>query len=505
MINEAHSLFVVTDTYRPNAFDKPTFELRFINWDDAGFKTTFDLTLRTPDGPPVEFGYVKVLRSGMLGGRVDLPETFRQLGPDFFSLGQSFSYYEGLAALPEDLRKAVLLGLRDIVASPERRRRATKEQGFHSSLARESRAVRALEDAPRLFRGKVPQDAYASSISREWWAHLAAHGIATTIHFDFRDTYSGVPSRICALVGDNGTGKSAILAALAEAAVSPVSSYGVESLTTPQGSGVNVSRVISISYGAFDQNSYPPSPGQEREKREKDVQIRHFYRGLRVPDNPGTLKTIEQIEDEIWRGLESTKDPKRRDAFEQVLQLVSQVTEFPPDLLESLRSGGNPRASLGRLSSGQMMVLNILVSLIAYLEPGSLVLVDEPEVHLHPPLISALVRGMSLALETFASLAVLATHSSVVVQELQSRNVFVLRRDGDSTIAYRPEIETYGESLGIIDRAVFGLAGSPSDFASVLEELASSGSKSSAERKLKSTLSGQAEAMFLTFKRLDIR
>ncbi|MCU1412050.1 MAG: hypothetical protein JWR04_2757 [Rhodoglobus sp.] len=503
MVDEPHLLFVVAHDYSPTDYRKDTFELRFVNVGDNGYRTTFELTLRRPEKKPIEFGHVKIMRADMPLGTIALPRTFDELDPSYFSLGQTFSYYEKARALPKPLRERLLLGLRDIAGSPSRRRQAAEEPPYSLSLTKDPRARRAFEDAPRLLRREQELAPYSSQISTEWWAHLAAHGISTTIHFDFAIPFTGAPGRICALVGDNGTGKSAILAALADAAVSPQSSHGVSSLSTPQGGGVDVSRVISISYGAFDQNPYPPSDTGKRAPSAHLVQTRHFYRGLRAGNDPGRLKTLDQIEDEIWAGLSSVSDGLRQDAFQRVLDLVARSTTFPPDVLVSLRSRDHLRVSLRQLSSGQMMVLNILVSLIAYLEPGSLVLVDEPEVHLHPPLISALVRGISVALETFASVAILATHSSVVVQELQARNVFVLQRAGNTTVVYHPEIETYGESLGTIDREVFGLAGLPSDYAAVLESLALEGPQSRAERRLKAPLSGQAEAIFLSFRDED--
>ena len=47
----------------------------------------------------------------------------------------------------------------------------------------------------------------------------------------------------------------------------------------------------------------------------------------------------------------------------------------------------------------------------------TLVLIDEPETHLHPPLLSAFVRAMSDLLIDRNGVAIIATHSPVVLQE----------------------------------------------------------------------------------------
>lgn len=45
-------------------------------------------------------------------------------------------------------------------------------------------------------------------------------------------------------------------------------------------------------------------------------------------------------------------------------------------------------------------------------------LIDEPEGHLHPPLLSAFVRALSELLVNRNGVAIIATHSPVVLQEV---------------------------------------------------------------------------------------
>ncbi len=111
------------------------------------------------------------------------------------------------------------------------------------------------------------------------------------------------------------------------------------------------------------------------------------------------------------------------------------------------------------LSSGHKVVLKIMTEITAHIDGNapSLVLVDEPETHLHPPLLAALLRSLRLCLARFDGYAVVATHSPVVLQETPSRHVRVIRRMDDSTTAARPVIETFGESIGLITEDVFNL------------------------------------------------
>lgn len=110
-----------------------------------------------------------------------------------------------------------------------------------------------------------------------------------------------------------------------------------------------------------------------------------------------------------------------------------------------------------KLSSGHKIVLLTITRLVETVEERSLVLLDEPEAHLHPPLLSAFVRALSNLLINRNGVAIIATHSPVVLQEVPRSCAWKLRRTGHVANAERPEIETFGENVGVLTREVFGL------------------------------------------------
>jgi predicted ATPase len=99
------------------------------------------------------------------------------------------------------------------------------------------------------------------------------------------------------------------------------------------------------------------------------------------------------------------------------------------------------------LSSGHKIVLLTVTRLVESVEERTLVLLDEPESHLHPPLLSAFVRALSDLLVNRNGVAIIATHSPVVLQEVPRECVWRLCRAGDSVTAERPDIETFGENV----------------------------------------------------------
>ncbi|MNT13069.1 hypothetical protein D3C72_1480250 [compost metagenome] len=103
-------------------------------------------------------------------------------------------------------------------------------------------------------------------------------------------------------------------------------------------------------------------------------------------------------------------------------------------------------------------------------EERILVLIDEPESHLHPPLLSAFVRALSELLTDRNGVSIIATHSPVVLQEAPKSCVWLLRRSGHLRVAKRPERETFGENVGVLTHDVFGLEVTNSGFHKMIAE-----------------------------------
>jgi predicted ATP-dependent endonuclease of OLD family len=127
------------------------------------------------------------------------------------------------------------------------------------------------------------------------------------------------------------------------------------------------------------------------------------------------------------------------------------------------------------MSSGHVVVLLTITKLVSRVEEKTLVLFDEPESHLHPPLLSALMRSLSGLLHDRNAVAIIATHSPVVLQEVPRSCAWKITRSGTSSSVQRPELETFGENVGSLTREVFGLEVAKSGFNAVLAQQAFEG------------------------------
>jgi len=148
------------------------------------------------------------------------------------------------------------------------------------------------------------------------------------------------------------------------------------------------------------------------------------------------------------------------------------------------------------MSSGHKIVLLTVTRLVETVKERSLVLLDEPEAHLHPPLLSAFVRALSDLLIERNGVAVIATHSPVVLQEVPRACVWKLRRSGRVTAVDRPDIETFGENVGVLTREIFGLEVTRAGFHRVLEETVDAGhSYEEVLERFGGRLGGEAKAL----------
>ena len=109
-----------------------------------------------------------------------------------------------------------------------------------------------------------------------------------------------------------------------------------------------------------------------------------------------------------------------------------------------------------RLSSGEYAMLRFAAQAAAAIEKGSLLLLDEPETHLHPNFISDLMEILDNLLQSTRSIAVIATHSAYVVRETPRRRVNILTLEDRQISIDTPRMQTFGATIDSISQFVFG-------------------------------------------------
>ncbi|MBW4789369.1 ATP-binding protein [Alcaligenes faecalis subsp. faecalis] len=460
------------------------------NWDDYSYKTLFVLHYTNANGVHSELGSVKIGHKGQEVGMTleVIPKLFEKLSGEWFSVGQDVEYYK-LASqnLSSHERCAILGGLRDVAFLEDALTVAQNESVFITSLLRGvSTSVIHGQYRRILSGGTVLTDFDFKYLDPGGERH-------SPVELDFKvKASSKPPTNVHVLIGRNGIGKTTILNGMVRA-VHP--DYIQERTSSFSSNGLfhsgnalpedYFSGVVSVSFSVFDPFVPPPDNAEPKKG------LKYFYIGMKkvrlgdTLEQASALKSEADLINDFLAGFNlcMSQEAKAR-RWVKAIERLSSDANFAamelPQLAEIEQAGSGDinstaRKKLSRMSSGHKIVLLTITALVNLTEEKTLVLMDEPETHLHPPLLSAFTRALSELLHDRNGVAIVATHSPVVVQEVPSSCVWILNRSGLEWRKDRPVRETFAENVGILTKEVFGLEVSKSGFHAMFQEAVYSG------------------------------
>lgn len=500
------------------------FALQLDDWNDYSFQTLYHLHYRptSKSDDVIYIGGVKILKRGQT--KLDpqlIKESFARLNSQWASVGTSLDYYQRLNQIPERHRASIMRALNDVVAFPGLVDKFKKEEGWETSLFRDNYEWSAfLKDAGVLYEGSFGE----LPDIKELFSYKPA-GAKKAIDFDFSAPkpvgYTGayrrlgpsraktlLPERMIVLVGRNGTGKSTLLSRLARIAfASPQerATKEMKALGQVEPKAIGFMRVITISYSAFDSFIVPGIGTRDLSQITDDIENgegRFVFCGLRdivaevredvkraeekasnddeeadilVERRTSTkLKSVDMLADEFVTLLARIRKNDATDLFTAAVGPLAADPSFADlggqlDIL--LSASARARKLFMEWSTGHKIALHVIASLVANARPKSLVLFDEPEAHLHPPLMAALIHAVRVVLAEVNAFCIVATHSPVMLQETLARHVRYVSRNGSKITVEQPKLETFGENIGILSYDSFGLTASSTDYHHALDLL----------------------------------
>lgn len=454
---------------------RSVFTIRGDNWNDYGNYVRFDLSWIDRDGGQIDFGKIKILqRDGddavlqrdkeradwMVSSRSKPAGRFNDdIGINFISLGQSEEYYARMFEMFGGEALRVLMALRDIAVMPGLAPRFETSSAFRNGMMRENVAKRSRRFGRAWSQGEQaveePSFGYVYKSSRD--------DQATQVHFDF-NAVDVLPGRVVGIVGRNAVGKTLFLAQLSIdlTQVQRVSAETIEERKArfPDGQPI-FTRILAVSYSAFDRFRRPGTRDESS----------YVYCGIR--DEKGNLSQTG-----LQRTFSSNKRRVRElnrdhDWIDNIGRILGETSEFSmADLRQEVISDNDDSELLGRLSSGQAILCHFVTGLLAWLQPDSLVLFDEPETHLHPNAVANLFYVLTEILNKYKSYAVIATHSPIVIQEIPSKRVAVFTREEGVTYAEPLQFESFGESVAELTEHVFKTREAESPYRTALSTIA---------------------------------
>lgn len=433
----------------------PYFVLVTDQWDDYGNKTLFHLRYISERREQFDIGSVKIMHKDYTVTEVILPETFNSLDEAYCSIGQDKEYYENLKSLIPDDVENVLEALADAAYFPAIGERFENTDQFKESLLRFSEAEKMYKEARAIIAG----DDIENTFDFNYKGQIADAAAPHDVEFDFRPNIHDIPTRITAIVGKNGTGKTQFLSKFALDLSGQTRNIREAGRFFP--SRPLFSKVIAVSYSAFDRFTIP----------KQNNRFSYKYCGLR--DSRG-LKSSKKLAEDYEKAVKKIISKERQGDWYQILKPIIEEEIlnnyhhlfFVEKSFEMITDRDH-----NLLSSGQSILMYVVTDVVADIRDESLLFFDEPEMHLHPNAISNLIRMMHLLLEKYNSYSIMCTHSPQILQEIPGKCVTVFEREGNIPITRQLGIESFGEDLSVISDEVFGVRDVRGNYKDVLEQL----------------------------------
>ncbi len=151
---------------------------------------------------------------------------------------------------------------------------------------------------------------------------------------------------------------------------------------------------------------------------------------------PGVYFALRNLGDDVFPSI--VDDVRRH--FQTVKGLrVKAVSSSTVELEIELRNGA--RVGAERMSEGLLYYLAFAA--LRHLQPASLLLVEEPENGLHPARVAEVVKILRAIVKETGTQVVIATHSPLVINELEPEEVSVVTRTEEAGTKVTPISETH--------------------------------------------------------------
>lgn len=444
----------------------PCFVLVF-NWDwtDFDYRTWFCLFYFASEEDRRMIGELKLMNSGQYNTMDALPEEFDEpLDDSFCSLGIKTDYYIRLRQKlnDEQLVKEVLHYLCDCTFEPAIYDKHRDERIFNVSLMRDLSSVDALQEGQSLAMGIEPDEMYSFS-----YTYHPKYDTSLYADWNVHIPYKPLKfMRTLGIIGINGVGKTQIL-----------SSFVADLLNKKADNFKRLphfKNIIVICSTPFD--SYPEEPQQRSEityrlcslEQDKTLTLNEVKQNLnRIMQQP-TVEHNSMLT--VWVAL--------------VIEYVDSVFVDHVVILKKDVDGlehyeikwDDLDSNIRILSSGQLHILSLVTYICANIHYRSLLVIDEPEVHLHPHITMEFMAMLSGLLSVFKSYAIIATHTPLVVREMAGKNVYLMQKMQDGIPQIAPVgFETLGEDVGTLYRNLFGYDENSSYFKKMVDKLCDQG------------------------------
>ena len=462
----------IAGTTKPTQY--PCFELVFNDgWNDYNVWSWFSLWYFVAhDKSPVHLGEVKIIDRNNDNTFHSIPKTFdSQLTENFCSLGIDISYYQNLCSkLKRIPRTKLLLTLRDAGLISRISEEFSEEPNFENSLLRDFSSRQAFIHAKYLLSERPPEEAYSFSFDLSGPEEINSNIVWNVdIPFEAKDW-----SRLIGIIGNNGVGKTYLLRNL------------VRGLYHKEEEKFHGKLPLFDNLFVISSSQHDKYATEENDIKCNDsfhitclenTSLDELLTDLNGISNRKTIKTKPYVE--VYHDL------LKNCIGEQIDCLFSYEEELANDMpyLQPYINTDRLLDTYHLLSSGQRHILHMVTSLFSHIHMSSLVVIDEPEVHMHPKALIEFMDALLQVMVLFDSFAIIATHSPLIIREILTSNVYrMLRRDGNEPSIAKVAFNTFGEDIALLYSRIFNYDEEDSIFSRIISQKADSGRFRSADK-----------------------
>lgn len=480
--------------------DDADFFLEKNEWDDYGYHTMYHLhaTNKLTSNGHVYLGYIRIMKHGQEEKEIYLLNkmqgkqiVFSELPKDFVSLTTSIDVFKGLNKFLSQTERLQFIKQMHLILNEESiyYKLVHEDECFTTSLLRDTTMDNySLKKGASLLMDKAT---YYNLQQQSIKIKFANVDESTPLKFSCLPNFQSknIPNGVITFIGKNGSGKSTSIYNLAKLMYAyPDQRFRLkEKIGKVEPNDIGINKLFLLSYSPFDNFVLPGIGGEDYRvilEGLKNNDGRFVFCGIRdvkkefeaILENPQketyenlfedtrldatSLKPINVLADEFVQAMSDLEydvvrnkiwdkiERKSRRNFPEIQELMDEL--FILDVDER-------KERFLHLSTGYKYFFHSLAHIIAYIEEDSLVLFDEPENHIHPPMLSFMISSLRKILSEYQSVMLIATHSPVIVQEIFSKNVFIVRQYDGKTVISHPHIETYGANISEITSEVFDL------------------------------------------------
>ena len=429
----------------------------FTRWNDFGITNNFFcFYFKNKDEPEVYIGKIKIISKNNSEHNciLEVPKSFEQLPEDFISIGCSHDYYKNLRDYLREECFQLCNDLRDVAINENLIKDFEKNYFWEHSIIRDYDSERMLRAAKDILNRR---DFYLKHKFIYNYKYTLGNDCYFNFNFDVTNQY--FPRRLYTVIGKNGVGKTTLIRHLIHDYINNESSSFNDSLPI-------FSLPILVTTSSLDLFHFT---NEEKVK---------FKQCSFLKEDNTILSEQEQI-DLIYKNLEEINNIDYEDnpVSNNALEVISKLVGLNKEEIQIYKEN-NTKIDTKKItdiykqsSSGVKSLLFIIISILTNIRKDSLLLIDEPELHLHPNLIALFIYTIYKLLDEFSSYAIITTHSPIVIREMKADDIYIMDRFNNECKIRKTKIETLGADLTEITDEVFKTKDIPLHFEEIIDDM----------------------------------